>query len=569
MPIETLEAVKPTLAVSARAPMLDLYRATLEPGQPAELRIMSLSPVTATITTPAGTNLECKIADQGTNLHNAIFAETAEYGDYFIRVQDKAGKMATGRFFVRPPWSWYLKQARLEALRQTPRADTSSIDGYSCESYYSLLGFYLAAKHYPDPAIDTKGDRLLEKVLERLFREKDGKRFSGNPERITNGEFMISLLVKRYEAAGDIASLEMANEFAEYLLSRQHKDGYYGGYGMANYNAVLYPAKALMELMAAEKKLTKDSPIWRQRYERHSQSIKRAIDHMVAQGRDVKTEGVGTYEDGAVSCTGTQIAMFALLQEDPKERAKYTAAARQFVSDHACLTRLLDTDSRSIGATSRWWEAWNDVKRSAQMMTSPHGWSGWRLYGVYYLYLLTGEEQYLQGVMNAMGACTQLLEWPSGRLRQAFVIDPHVHNFKREPDPADPMRGKRMPVVTCEDYIETIGDWWGPSNKGTGYLDRAEWGWTGDGIPYEIFKAMEEIVVIQAFVIERADGTIIGYNCKASLKDKTIEVLPAEAMVQRVHVNLKTPRRVRVNFTNEKVSADCQAGMQWLATPKP
>jgi len=40
-----------------------------------------------------------------------------------------------------------------------------------------------------------------------------------------------------------------------------------------------------------------------------------------------------------------------------------------------------------------------------------------------------------------------------------------------------------VPVVTCEDYLETIGDWRGPSNKGTGYLDRAEGSWTGDGLP--------------------------------------------------------------------------------------
>jgi hypothetical protein len=361
----------------------------------------------------------------------------------------------------------------------------------------------------------------------------------------------------------------MANEFAEYLLSRQHKDGYYGGYGMANYNAVLYPTKALMELMAAEKPLAANSPQWQQRYERHARSIQRAIDHMVAQGRDVKTEGVGTYEDGAVSCTGTQIAMFALLREDPEQRRKYTAAARQFLTDHACLTRLLDTDSRSIGGTARWWEAWNDEKRSAQMMTSPHGWAGWRLYAVYYVYLLTGEEGYLRGLMNAMGACTQLLEWPSGRLRQAFVIDPHVHNLERYPDPANPRRGRAVETVTCEDYIGTIGDWWSPTNKGDTYLDRAEWGWTGDGIPYEILKAMEEIILANAFVIERADGTIIGYNCKVSLKGATLDAIPAEAVVQRVHVNLKTPHQIRVRFKNKTAWADCQAGMQWLTAKKP
>ena len=77
----------------------------------------------------------------------------------------------------------YLKQARTEALRLTPRADTSNIDRYSCESFY-------------------------------------------------------------------------------------------GGYGMANCNAVIYPAKALMELITAEKPLGEKSPEWRQRYLRHDASIK-------------------------------------------------------------------------------------------------------------------------------------------------------------------------------------------------------------------------------------------------------------------------------------------------------
>jgi hypothetical protein len=568
VPIETLDAVKPRLAVSAKAPILDLYRYSLEPGQPAEMRVFSPSLVTATVTTPAGQKVPCKVADKGNNVYAAVFGDTARYGDYRLELKDAAGKTSTGRFFVRPSWSWYLKQARVEALRLTPRADTSTIDGYSCESYYSLLGFYLAAKHFPDPAIDSKGDGLLEKVLARLFREKDGKRFSGNAERITNGEFMISLLVKRYEATGDLKSLEMANEFAEYLLSRQHKDGYYGGYGMANYNAVLYPAKAIMELMAAETQLAANSPQWQQRYERHARSIKRAIDHMVAQGRDVKTEGSGTYEDGAVACTAAQVALFALHQDDPEQRRKYAAAARQFLTDHACLTRLLDTDARSIGGTARWWEAWNDEMRSAQMMTSPHGWAGWNMYAVYYVYLLTGEEQYLRGLMDAIGAGTQLLEWPSGRLRQAFVIDPHVRNLQRFPDPTNPRWGRAVETITCEDYIGTIGDWWGRTTKGDTYLDRAEWGWEGDGIPYEIFKALEEIAVTQAFVIERADGTLVGYNCAVASNGNLLTVTPSESIVERMHVNLKTPRYVRVNFANKTLSAKCQAGMTWLASRK-
>lgn len=162
----------------------------------------------------------------------------------------------------------------------------------------------------------------------------------------------------------------------------------------------------------------------------------------------------------------------------------------------------------------------------------------------------------------------QLLEWPSGRLHQAFVIDPHVHNFERVPDPTNPRSNRREERVTGEEFIKTMGDWFGRRSPGDSYLDRVEWEWTGDGIPFEIFKAMEEIAVTQAFVVERADGAIIGYNCSLSLKHNAIEVLPAEAIVQRVHVNLKTPRPMRVRFASETVSAKCRAGMQWLSPRK-
>jgi len=294
--------------------------------------------------------------------------------------------------------------------------------------------------------------------------------------------------------------------------------------------------------------------------------VRRAMDELMASGRDVKTEGGATFEDGAVSCSALQLAAFALLQEDPAVRRKYQEAALRFLTDHACLARLLDPDARSHGATSRFWEAWGDVRTPAQMMLSPHGWSGWRLYAEYYAYLLTGDEAWLRETMNALGACTQLLDWPSGRLRWAFVPDPQVAAGKWLPDIAGNARFEKG--VISQEYIPTIGEHFGRTTPGDSYLDRVEWSWCGDGTAFEIFKAMEEIVVAQAFVVERADGTFIGYHCSACLKGDSIEVTPSEPIVQRVHVNLKTPRPVRINFAGGTVSALCPAGMQWLAGEK-
>lgn len=564
LPVDSPAAVLPALAAVSQSPLFEADRTSLEPGQPAEFTLFSATPPRVTVVTPAGQAAEALVREAGPGRFAASFADTGEYGLYQVTAANAGGRQATGSFHVHPPWSWYLRQQRLEALRLTPRADLAGgADGFSCETHYGLLGFYLAARHFPDPAIDRQGDRILDKVMSRLYREKDGRRYSINSERIQNGSFMVSLLVKRYQATGDLKSLETANEFAEYILGRQAPQGFYGGYGMHPYTSVLYVAKAIMELMAAEKPLADKDPAWKARYGRHAASVRRAIDQLVAQGRDIKTEGGATFEDGAVSCTASQIALFALLQDDPQERAKYTAAARQFLADHACLARLLDPDARSHGATLRFWEAWGDVRTPAQMMLSPHGWSGWRLYAEYYLYLLTGEEAYLRETMNALGACTQLLDWPSGRLRWAFVPDPQVAAGEWRPDPSGTARYEKKTVG--QSYLPTIGEHFGRSTAGSGYLDRVEWSWCGDGTAFEIFKAMEEIAVSQAYVLERADGSFRTYNCKLEKQGGSLVVAPNDPVVSRIHLNLRRQCQVQATFGDgTKVSLPAGPGMQWI-----
>ena len=569
-PISAGDAVKGMLAVGAQAPMLDLYAYTIEPGQPAEFTVFSQTPVRITVIDTDGIKNAVTVANAGDNRYTGSFSQTERLGYYDVIVESSSGKVSTGKFFVRPPWSWYLKQARSEALRLTPRADLGKDKNDACECWYGLLGFYLARKHFPDKDLDAKGDRILEKVLQRLFEETNGTmRSVVYKERIQNDSAMISVLVARYEGTGDEASLETAVKLAEYLLSRQHAKGYYGGYAMHPYTAVIYPAKSLMELMAVERKLGETNAVWKARYARHYDSVHRAMDDLATWGRDMKTEGGATYEDGAVTCAALQLAAFALLQEDPAARKKYLDPARRYLEDHRCLTRLNDTDCRSRSTTLRFWEAWGDVHMTpGQMMLSPHGWSAWRMYAMHYLYLLTGEEFYLRENMNALGAGMQLLHWPAGRLHYSFVPDPHLLIAELKPDAVQPA-GVPEPTFLGEHYLKAIGEWYGRSTPGTDYLDRVEWGWTGDGTAFEIIKAMEEIALTAGYVLERADGSLIGYNCSVCLTEGAIEVIPAETIVRRVHVNLKTPRPVRVRFTSATVSADCRVGMQWLTVKNP
>ncbi|MEI7899994.1 MAG: hypothetical protein WCK89_07055, partial [bacterium] len=573
------------LAKASQAPMFDLYAYTLEPGQSAELTVNCPEPVRISVIAPNGVTNEVATIPAGEARYTARFGATGTNGTYQVRVASTSGKVSTGCFFVRPPWSWYLKQARTEALRLTPRADLSND---CCETWYHLLGFYLVQKYFPDPELDSKGDQILDKIMKRLFREKDGKMYSViYPERVQNCTAMISILVDRYECTGDVASLETAVKLAEYLMSRQHAKGYYGGGGMHPYTAVLYPAKSLMELMDVERTLGRTNATWKARYDRHYDSVRLAMDDLATWGRNMKTEGGATYEDGAVTCASLQLAAFALMQDDPATRKKYMEPARQYLEDHKCLTRLNDTDGRSRSTTLRFWEAWGEVRMSpGQMMLSPHGWSAWRMYAMHYLYLLTGEEFYLRENMNALGSGMQLLHWPSGRLHNSFVTDPHLLIAELKPDPVKPA-GVPEPTYLGEHYLDTMGDWYGRNTKGTNYLDRVEWGWSGDGTPYEIIKAMEEIALTSAYVVERADGSLVGYNCRVTRKlarvglfqwvaslagykcrvtknDDTVEVTPSEPVVKRVHLNLKKPANVRVVFLSVPPVERRVSGMEWI-----
>ena len=567
-PIDTISAIPHELAKSSNAPFVDIDRASLEPNQPADIQVATSTEIAKIEVTDPGGSVDAYGPRQPISGVVALrYPKTHEYGTYLVRSVGLNGKVATGSFYVHPNWSWYLKQARLEALRLTPRADlVGGADEFSCETHYGLLGFHLASKHFPDPAIDRKGDRILEKVLTRLYRYKDGQRFSGNAERVQNGTAMISILVLRYQATGDVKSLEMASEFAEFVLQRQAAQGYYGGYGMAPYTAVLYPAKSLMELMAAVKPLAAKDQKWSTRYNRWYLSVSRAMADLIHRGKDVKTEGGATFEDGAVSCTALQLGAFALLQTDAKLRKHYADAARKVLDSHSCLTRLMDPDARSRGATSRFWEAWGDVHIPAQMMLSPHGWSGWRLYAEYYLYLLTGEEDYLRNTFDALGACTQLIDWPSGRLRYAFVVDPNAQAGEWLPDAAGISR--YVEGTISEQYLRTIGDHFGVQTKGKNYLDRVEWSWVGDGPPFEIFKAMEEISATRAFVFERSDHSLLGYNCDANWVQGKLQIRPHDRIVNQIHLNLKSRHEVKVLFADKSVSESVSAGMSWLTSAK-
>ena len=223
----------------------------------------------------------------------------------------------------------------------------------------------------------------------------------------------------------------------------------------------------------------------------------------------------------------------------------------------------MDPDARSHGATSRFWECWGDIQSPIQAMLSPHGWSGWRLYAMYYGYLLTGEFKWLKQFMDALGACTQLIDFPSGKLHYVFAVDPQYAGGRLEPDSLD-RGGEFQPEICSAGYLEMIGDWYGKNTAGDGYLDKSRWDWDGAGTAFEIFKAMEETVLTNAFVYDKGEEKV-GYNCRIESADDNIDIFVTDRTVKKIHVNLGTKKTVTVYIQNRKLKSEqFDIGMHWI-----
>lgn len=256
-------------------------------------------------------------------------------------------------------------------------------------------------------------------------------------------------------------------------------------------------------------------------------------------GKVPGAEGEMTFEDGMISCSALQIGMLALLQEDTAARKHYTRAMLDILRSHDCLAQLRVPDARRRGGTMRYWEAQYDVQMLPNMFNSPHGWSGWRAYATYYAYLLTGEERWLTETFNAACAFSNLIDYRTGDLRWAFVVDPylrvtqacsadsHVTADSLSFGNPHPELYDTRSFVIGEQYVNMISDWQTVN--------------TQDNDVHEVFKFIGEALLTNAFIIEHPDGSVTGYNCTVSRHGDTLRVTPAEKQITRLHCNLSGP----------------------------
>lgn len=559
-PVDSTSHVKGRLAQLFGLPMIDAPKYTIAQGEQINADVLSTgsSLKRVVLTSPSGAKIKM-VCRKGRDICHYSTDNLNEAGVYKMEVM-KDKYCSEALFSVRKPWNWYMTMAKKACVEHPAKGADC------CESWYGLYSGLLGQKYERDAVVDKNVFEQFKNIYDMTYDARTGwPRL--NVDRIQNHATTCGMLVDMYEVTKDTACLLKAGALADFLISRQNSKGAYIG-PSGDYTCVIYPGKSMMELMQKEKELAACYPhsLWEGRYQRHYASVKKAMDNVRQVGGDFHTEGEQTYEDGTYSCGATQLSQFALLQNDPTERQKYLDAALHCINYHQALEQEIVPDSRMNGGSLRFWEAQYDVLlKGDNMMNSPHGWTAWSVYGLMNLYELTGRTKYLLKGMNTLGSCVQLMDF-NGRLRWGFIADPYreVEMFVQDKSSDNPWgTGKYVPTVIGESYVDMITDWFRtpPGMNVRGYLGQ---GGSCDNDVHEVFKAMEEVALTKAYIAQRSDGTLITYNCKATLLNGKLQVKVTEELVDRVHLNCKGTMSYSIVFYDGKTQIGTIDTMKWI-----
>lgn len=541
-PVSDVSELKEIVPANTQAPFWDIPQTSLAVGEKGHFGLYSSTKPTVCL---EGNEIEVKQESPG---YYSFNYQATQPGHYTLKSQC-GDKISEAIITVRHPWEWYLDKARSEAERCPQKASTH------IESWYGYTSAFIAAQYMPEEDIDERHSKRFD-YLYHLLHKDDVPQIS--PHRVQNTSGTIDLLILKYKAHRDIEDVRKASNLADWLISySQRNDGSFRNFlsefkneskGII-YTSVLYMAKSMLDLALVEKELGLTDTKWKKNYKRHFDSAKKAVDHLVARHGNIETEGEMTYEDGMISCTALQIAYLGLQEEVKKDKNKYIEEALYILQGHDCLTQLQIPDGRQRGGTMRFWESQYDVLMNPNFMNSPHGWSAWRGYATYYTYLLTGDERWLQESYNAAGAFAELIDTKSGTLRWGFCANPFITARKvNVPHPTASLDSITKYHLHPLDYSAscfTIGEQYVDMISNTMYFN------TQDNDVHEVFKFIGEAFLTNAFVVERADGTLKGYNCTVKRVGDAVEVQPNEKFIDKVHVNLKGINKVRISSLNE------------------
>jgi len=380
------------------APTINLKKYTLEIGEKLLLESDST----------------CRFfSDNGTEVFNKS-SLTINPGRYIITAK-RDSKISETSVYVRKDWSWYLIQAARAAQYAPQKASTHM------ESWLGYFSAFYAALYYPEY---SNLDVLLDdfnKTFSLMMNLETGELYDFcDPNRIQNISMAVSLLTLVYRVCKDEKYLLCASKLADRIISLQSEDGAYRSYNV-HYTCVSYIAKSLMEYYEVAINL----PDFADSAQKCRDSICAAIKNLVELEDNIQTEGEITFEDGMISCEVLQLALFALQFPELSDE-RIVSLAEKLLRKHRCLEQQNVPDCRQRGCTIRFWESMYDVLIQRNFINSPHGWTAWKVYGTYYLYLLTGKLEYLIDTFDTLGACVQCVDINSGKLRWGFISDPCV-----------------------------------------------------------------------------------------------------------------------------------------------
>lgn len=561
--IEDLNRLQPVVSEWSKASLVELSEYTVEKGKEIEATFQRADQIQSVrLINPHGKNSLLSFDRRERRFGKLILPSDTLAGLYRLIVKAKNGKEAEATYFIRNSWSWYMQQGRDFVATNPP------LFSNSCETFYSYYTAFLGAKHFPAPQKDKALENHFNKVFPHFIDTVSWTPQSNSaPDRLQNFSSLLGILIDLWEATQNMAYLEKAAHIGDLICSArfQWEDGSYRS-KQTHYTAVIYPAKSMLELVEAEKRFIHD-PIWKERVERHYASAEKAVNDLLVRRDNIQTEGDLTFEDGMISCSALQLALFGLTQESADVRSIYAAAARYMMNKHQCLQQLKIPDCRMRGATLRYWEALDIYFVPNQVMNSPHGWTAWKIYASYYLYLLTGELFYLTDFMETLGACAQIMDL-SGNLRWGFVPDPYVKGKVCVERPDLKNHPMEVDSIIGEQYLDMISPWLRPDDENT-VCKFGERGGAGDNTVQEIFKAMEECALTSAYVYVNEMGEVRSYNCRVSiLEDKKhgcrLLIYPSDSIIRRIHLNSKCVVYYSTFLQNHTYEEQHFQGMKWV-----
>lgn len=438
-------------------------------------------------------------------------------GLYQIKSKNE-NKISTAYIYVRETLNKYLEFAAKCAFRYPQRPSTHA------ETYYGYFSAFYYAYYSKDESFIKKTEEDFNNFLSVMINDKgDNIVEDALPKRIQNLSTLISLLVVAYKATSKKDYLNQAVTFAYTLMKEQAEGGEFLGWGHTHYTCVIYPAKSMLELYEVLNEI--------QGYEKDRDAIyssaRRAIIDLSKRLDDIQTEGQQTFEDGMITCAALQLGYMAYLDKD--QRDHFTSCAEILMNKHKCLEQNLIPDARMHGATLRFWESMYDVLINKNMINSPHGWTSWKTYATFYLYVLTHKVEYLKDTFDTLGACLQCFDLKNDQLYWAFIADPVIKADIFSYDDKCTL----TPSVFGNCYLPMISDrWLSDRNKvcygyafiHEGQTDGKYKGGCCDNDVHEHIKCMEE-VGLNAFIHETSDNDFLTYNCnltegKITLKSK-------------------------------------------------